>query len=462
MAREWLLPIAGGLAAGFVAGMFGVGGGVLLVPVLVLLLHRSQHVAHATSLVAIVIPAIVGAGRFAVDDAVVWVAAAAIAVGALVGVQAGAALLHRVPERELRLLFAALLAVMVVRLLLAGAGDGTGLGLRAPDLDPGIIAAHVAVGLASGTASALFGIGGGAVIVPALVVLLGYGQHIAEGTSLAVIVPTALVGAATHARRGYTEWPVGWRLGLGGAVGALLGAQVALSLPGAVLSRAFAGLLAVVTALLLRRRPPAPQTPAPPTEADADADAADAAVVVRPITPDRHDDLLGFLGSALPEGHRWAGCYCYYDRYPGPGDDFDAADAGGNRRTMQHLLSAGLVRGWLAYDGDDPVGWCHAASRVELPHLKVDAPLPPAGTRVGVVACFLVAPSHRRRGVARRLLGAACDAFEDQGMSYVEAYPRKDSAEPDSFRGPLAVYRDAGFEVTDELESRLVVRRHLG
>ncbi len=252
--RDWLLPLAGGMAAGFFAGLFGVGGGVLLVPLLVLVLGRSQHVAHATSLVAITVPALAGTLRFALGGAVAWGPAGVVAAGALAGVQLGAALLPRVSERRLQLLFALLLALMSLRLLVFAAPDSVDPPLgQAPPLAPGIFALHALLGLASGTASALLGIGGGAIIVPVLVIGFGYGQHLAEGTSLAVIVPTALVGAVTHGRRNYTDWPVGLRLAAGGLVGSLLGAEVALALPAALLSRAFGVLLVVITVVLVRR-----------------------------------------------------------------------------------------------------------------------------------------------------------------------------------------------------------------
>jgi uncharacterized membrane protein YfcA len=244
-------PVAAGLVGGLVAGLFGVGGGVVLVPIMVLLLRRPQHVAHATSLVAIVVPAAVGAVRFAAAGEVAWAGAAAVAVGAVGGVQLGAALLSRVTARWLRLLFAALLALAALRLLLGGEGGGTDL----PAIEPGAgsFLLHALLGLAIGAVSALLGIGGGTLLVPALVVLLGYGQHLAEGTSLATVVPTALLGAAANARHGYTDWWLGWRLGAGGLVGVLAGAELALSLPGPVLARAFGVLLAVVAGVLVAR-----------------------------------------------------------------------------------------------------------------------------------------------------------------------------------------------------------------
>lgn len=455
---QWLLPLAGGLAAGIVAGLFGIGGGVLLVPLLVLVLGRTQHVAHATSLVGIVLPATVAATRFAVEGAVAWWPALAITAGALAGVQLGAAIAHAIPERSLRIAFTVLLAVTAARLLLGAAPTGTGT--LAPAVTVAAVAAHVLVGLASGTASALLGIGGGAVIVPALVILLGYGQHLAEGTSLAVIVPTTLVGAWSHARRGYTDWALGWRLGGAGLVGALVGAQVALSLPGEVLARAFGGLLVVVTALFVVR-----------TRRDGDRAHAhdrtapdDGPVEVRPLTAELTDDWLAFFDHhAFPEGHDWEGCYCYFDRFPGARDDFDPGAAERNRSAMIPLLESGRVRGWLAYAGDRPVGWLHATSRLELPHLKVDAPLPGRGRRVGVIACFVVAPGHRGRGVAGALLDAAVEAFAYQGFHAVEAYPPRDPDDPErAYRGLPGLFSSAGFAVAHELDHHLVVRLPLG
>jgi uncharacterized protein len=250
----WGYPLGGGLAAGFVAGLFGVGGGILLVPVLVILLRRSQHVAHATSLVAITIPATTAAARFGIDGEVAWGGAAAVAVGALVGVRVGSALMPRISERRLRLIFAIFLALMALRLVLVG--DASLVDPVAPgalELGAGPLLLHALLGILVGAASALLGIGGGVVIVPALVLFFGYGQHLAEGTSLAIIVPTALFGAISHARHGYTEWPVGLKLGAGGLVGALLGAELALALPAGTLARAFGVLLVVVTTLMLIR-----------------------------------------------------------------------------------------------------------------------------------------------------------------------------------------------------------------
>jgi uncharacterized membrane protein YfcA len=98
-----------GLVAGLLAGMFGVGGGVVMVPLLVSLMGFSQHRAHATSLGAILPIAAVGAATFAVGGRIDFQVAALLSAGSLVGAPAGARLMARMPEAALRIVFGCLM-----------------------------------------------------------------------------------------------------------------------------------------------------------------------------------------------------------------------------------------------------------------------------------------------------------------------------------------------------------------
>lgn len=110
------------------------------------------------------------------------------------------------------------------------------------------IVALIVLGLFAGAIAASLGLGGGIIFVPALVVLFGFDQHIAQGTSLAVIFPTAIVATIAHARRGNVRWPLAIPIGLAGIVGAVFGAQIALRLDPDLLRRMFGIFLLLLAA----------------------------------------------------------------------------------------------------------------------------------------------------------------------------------------------------------------------
>jgi uncharacterized membrane protein YfcA len=108
--------IALGLVAGIVGGLFGIGGGVIVVPGLVLGLGFDQHRASGTSVATIVASAGAALITFAGDGSVDWEAAAVITIGAVSGAAIGTRILHRIPAAMLRRGFAVLLVVAAVRM----------------------------------------------------------------------------------------------------------------------------------------------------------------------------------------------------------------------------------------------------------------------------------------------------------------------------------------------------------
>lgn len=100
-------------------------------------------------------------------------------------------------------------------------------------------AAAVATGLFVGTASGILGVGGGIFLVPIMTIAFGFKQHAAQGTSLAAIIPTSVVGAITHDRAGAVDRRAAAWMGGGSALGGLAGALVAVAAPREWLTRAF-------------------------------------------------------------------------------------------------------------------------------------------------------------------------------------------------------------------------------
>lgn len=111
---------------------------------------------------------------------------------------------------------------------------------------PTLYVALVAFGVVVGVSSGLLGVGGGTLIVPFLTLAVGFSQHSAEATSLLVILPTAVAGSLALRRRGVGNLGLALRFGVVGAVGSVLGALLALALPGSTLRLVFAVFVGLV------------------------------------------------------------------------------------------------------------------------------------------------------------------------------------------------------------------------
>ena len=111
---------------------------------------------------------------------------------------------------------------------------------------PTLYVALVAFGVLVGVTSGLLGVGGGTLVVPFLTLAVGLSQHSAEATSLVVILPTAIVGTLALRRHGVGDLGVAIRLGVVGAVGSVLGALLALALPGSALRVVFAAFIGLI------------------------------------------------------------------------------------------------------------------------------------------------------------------------------------------------------------------------
>lgn len=237
-----------GVLAGAASGLFGVGGGIVIVPGLVMVAGYAQRHAHGTSLAAILPISLAATVGYATAGEVDVAVAAWMTAGGLVGVPAGVSLLHRLPHATLRRAFAVVLMITAVRLAME-AGDGDGRAV----IDAVDAAVYLATGAAAGMLAGLMGVGGGVLMVPILTLLFGFPVVLAKGTSLAVIFPTALVGTIRNVRRGTADLRHAAIVGAGGIVSAWLASQVSLGLDPVVSTWSFAGLLMVVAVRMLRR-----------------------------------------------------------------------------------------------------------------------------------------------------------------------------------------------------------------
>ncbi|GAB3062143.1 sulfite exporter TauE/SafE family protein [Sediminivirga luteola] len=188
-----------GLVAGLLSGLFGVGGGFLIVPML-LMLNVPQRIAAGTSVAAILPTAVVGAAGYGVTGSIDWIAGILLAVGVVAGAQLGSYLLARIPQPVLFWSFLAFMAAVIVSLwLVVPDRDDT------IDLTPLTIAGLLAAGVLVGTLSGLLGVGGGIILVPILIFFFGASDLVAKGTSLLMMVPGSVSATIGNQRRGNVD-----------------------------------------------------------------------------------------------------------------------------------------------------------------------------------------------------------------------------------------------------------------
>lgn len=239
--RDYVVLVMIGLLAGLFSGMFGVGGGTVIMPLLVLFLAFDQRLAAGTSLAAIVPLAAVGVVSYALSDSVAWLPALILAAGAVVGAQVGTRLLPRVSQTALRWGFVAFLVVVIVGLFLViPSRDAqlpitwfSGIGL-------------VGLGLFTGLVAGLIGVGGGVIVVPALMMLFGSSDLEAKGTSLLMMIPTALSGTAGNLRHRNVDLRAAAVVGVSACATTALGAWLATVVDPLLGNVLFAGYLVVI------------------------------------------------------------------------------------------------------------------------------------------------------------------------------------------------------------------------
>lgn len=246
-AKFYTVAVAVGLAAGLLSGLFGVGGGTVIVPALVFFLGFNQRLAAGTSLAAIVPTATVGVISYALTGSVSWIAALILAGGAIVGAQIGTWLLHRLPLAVLRWAFVGFLVLVIVSLYLV-------IPSRDAELEITVLTVLglVALGLITGVLAGVLGVGGGIIVVPVLIVLFGASDLVAKGTSLLMMIPTAISGTVGNIRRKNVDLVAAAVIGVAACTTTALGAWLATLVDpfvGNVLFSIFIAFIAVQMAL---------------------------------------------------------------------------------------------------------------------------------------------------------------------------------------------------------------------
>jgi uncharacterized membrane protein YfcA len=223
-AAQGALGLASGMLVGFSLGLVGGGGSILAVPLMVYVVGVAEpHVAIGTSAIAVAANAAVNLSNHARGGTVIWSCALIFAAAGMAGAFGGSLLGKMMDGQKLLALFA--LVMIVIALLMLKTRSRIGL----PDVKVSMsnMPALVSLGLATGTMSGFFGIGGGFLIVPALMLATGMPIMNAVSSSLVAVTAFGMTTAASYAWSGLVSWALAGLFVAGGIAGGLAGTRAA-------------------------------------------------------------------------------------------------------------------------------------------------------------------------------------------------------------------------------------------
>ena len=221
---QGVLGLASGMLVGFSLGLVGGGGSILAVPLMVYVVGVAEpHVAIGTSAIAVAANAAINLSNHARGGTVIWSCALIFAAAGMAGAFGGSILGKMVDGQKLLALFA--LVMIVIALLMLKTRSRIGL----PDVKVSMsnMPAIAGLGLATGTVSGFFGIGGGFLIVPALMLATGMPIMNAVSSSLVAVTAFGLTTAASYAWSGLVSWALAGLFVAGGIAGGLVGTRSA-------------------------------------------------------------------------------------------------------------------------------------------------------------------------------------------------------------------------------------------
>ena len=248
----WLPALGIGAALGFFGGLFGIGGGIIAIPLLVLAFHMPQALAQGTALVMMVPNLLVGWWRYSRRHPI------PLRQALLLGTVAAAttALVARVatglPTPALRTLFAVFLALLAMYLLRRQHTPMPAESSPTPPTGRWRHPRHIPwVGLLGGGCMGLLGIGGGLVATPVFTQHFRQRQAVAQSLSLALVAPSSIIALLSYANAGRVDWQLGLPLALSGLFTVSAGVALAHRLPERRLRQSFSWMLLLTAAWLL-------------------------------------------------------------------------------------------------------------------------------------------------------------------------------------------------------------------
>ena len=187
-------------------------------------------------------------------------------------------------------------------------------------------------------------------------------------------------------------------------------------------------------------------------------------LVIKKLTTDLSKDYIYFFENiAFSDGTEYSGCYCaFYQAGKAEEKRFQQAEdwTVEAKKMAIEEISDGRLKGYLAYDGEHIVGWVNTNKKKYYLRLTEDLNyVTDEDNEVQGITCFIIDPKGRKEGIATNLLEHVIKSEKEDGVKYIEAYPRIDTSNcMFNFHGYLSTFQKLGFSVYKELEEDAIVR----
>ena len=186
-------------------------------------------------------------------------------------------------------------------------------------------------------------------------------------------------------------------------------------------------------------------------------------LTIRPLGPDDAERYVQYLNHLdFHHAPDWSGCYCRYYHTTCTNEAWAKRSADENKAEALAAIQDGSMKGFLAFDGDQVIGWLNANQVEAYPRLRPFIEPYLNNEKAGCVVCFVIHPEYRKQGVASALLKAAVDQFKKDGYDFVVAAPFENKEEPEkAYRGSISMYLKTGFTVIDSRDNMAIVKKEL-
>lgn len=181
-------------------------------------------------------------------------------------------------------------------------------------------------------------------------------------------------------------------------------------------------------------------------------------ITIKPLQTDQAQLFTAYFdGLDFSHAEHWAGCFCQYYLSGCTPEEWEQRSASQNRELALLNIRSGRMTGYLAFEGQEVVGWCRTIDMLDAPNIANLPELPTARGEAGAVVCFVVHPRTRGQGLAGQLLGVAVEGFRRDGYQKVYGFPFESKEHPQrQYLGTAGMFERLGFSRQSASENQAV------